>query len=319
MQLQPGKKRLKSDPTNTFFYVLNGNRIRLCEFMPRNLTTDWTCIGRSGPTIDGRLIKPEMIDQAADSYDVNLYTAVIKQDHYQGGYSLGMVRELKSAANSEGGRDLFAKLAPNDYFLSLNKDGQALFTSMELLPNFRGTGKFYLTGLAATDNPASAATTELRFASISDTATLLSAFTQHPSLTTPDDEHPPRWFTKFFTKSTHSESEDDMDAKTIEAFNAKFAQMEQSIAVLKPAETPDADAQKEDYATLKAEFEAFKVEFAKQPEKADDTTAEQLKKLTEDFSVLADEFKKAISETNGTDGGEHFSAKTDTDDLKTDC
>ncbi len=47
--------------------------------------------------------------------------------------------------------------------MELVKKGQKLFTSMEVSPKFADTGKAYLVGLAATDDPASLGTEMLTF------------------------------------------------------------------------------------------------------------------------------------------------------------
>ena len=129
--------------------------------MPR-FVTDWKKIGQSGPTIDGRNINPEWLNQMAESYDPAVYTANIWVEHrrYYGTY--GQVRELK--AEKDGNiTSLYARLMPNQWLLDINRQEQKLFTSMELDPEFAGTGKCYLVGLGVTDEPASLGTQELMF------------------------------------------------------------------------------------------------------------------------------------------------------------
>jgi hypothetical protein len=58
---------------------------------------------------------------------------------------------------------LYADVEPTDSLVSLVKKGQKLFTSMEVSPKFADTGKAYLVGLAATDDPASLGTEMLAF------------------------------------------------------------------------------------------------------------------------------------------------------------
>lgn len=285
--------------------------------MAKELKTGFKVIGRSGPTVDGRNIEPIALQQAAKNYKKELFTALIWPDHIRW-FNMGTVEELRAVDNEEGGVDLLAIIAPNDIYLSTNSAGQRLFTSMELMPNFRDTGEYYLTGLAATDNPASAATSEMRFTSGADKAALLSTFTEH----TPqqiNDEQPPSWFQRFaekFTKTEQSE-EDAMDKKDKEAFEARFTALEKSIAALKPADKTDTQTPSEDFAAAQAKIEELSKQIeAFTTEKAG--TVEQLKKLTEDFTALQTEFKAAVSEQKGTDAGEHFSAGTD-ESIQTDC
>jgi hypothetical protein len=126
------------------------------------LKTDWLTIGRSGPTVDGRTIDSQVIQDAAETYQPAVFTALVWPDHnrYE---NYGKVEALRASKNTEGGLDLQAQISPNFFYLMDNRYGQRLFSSMELTPNFRKSGKAYLTGLGATDNPASAATSEIRF------------------------------------------------------------------------------------------------------------------------------------------------------------
>jgi hypothetical protein len=50
----------------------------------------------------------------------------------------------------------------NAQLVAINKKGQKLFTSCEIAPNFAGTNRAYLVGLAVTDSPASLGTEMLR-------------------------------------------------------------------------------------------------------------------------------------------------------------
>lgn len=127
------------------------------------LLTDWVKIGQSGPTVDGRDIDAQWLLDAAETYDPDQYTAVISVEHFHV-WNFGSVAEVK--AEQEGDCvGLYARLRPNKHLLERNADGQKLFTSMELAPNFAGTGKHYLMGLAITDRPASLGTHELHFSS----------------------------------------------------------------------------------------------------------------------------------------------------------
>jgi hypothetical protein len=129
--------------------------------MPKFIT-DWTKIGQSGPTVDGRVINPEWLDQAAADYSPDVYTAMIWVEHRRWYGNYGQVKELK--AEKEGQvTSLYARLQPNTFLLDANRYEQALFTSMELDPDFANSGKCYLVGLGVTDEPASLGTHELRF------------------------------------------------------------------------------------------------------------------------------------------------------------
>jgi len=126
------------------------------------LTTDFIKIGQSGPTADGRTIGPQWLRDAAETYDPKMYTALIWPDHFRFLGNSGKVVALEAREEGEV-VGLFARLQPNARLLQSIKEGQRLYTSMELAPNFADSGKHYLAGLGVTDSPASLGTDELKF------------------------------------------------------------------------------------------------------------------------------------------------------------
>ena len=145
-------------------------------------------IAVEGGTTDGRVIERDWIDQMAAGYNPATYTAGINCEHLRG-YSpeppfnsYGSVAALKAEdveltinGQKETRRALLAQLDPNDQLLSVNRAKQKLFTSCEISPNFGGTGKAGLVGLAITDNPASLGTEMLAFAAQAGAANPFSA------------------------------------------------------------------------------------------------------------------------------------------------
>ena len=131
--------------------------------MPKKtvLMTDWLTVGTSGPTVDGRVIKPEWLTDAAELYDPEEYTAVANAEHWFGNY--GTVRELRTIKDKKERTALQARIRPNKYYLMQNSEDMRLFFSMELDHNFAETERTYLTGLATTDHPASLGTSETHF------------------------------------------------------------------------------------------------------------------------------------------------------------
>jgi len=135
--------------------------------MPRSLVSFWKRVATSGPTVDGRVILPQELRDIAETYSTATYTATIwcEHDRWFGGYgtvfSVRLIEGVEGLA--EGQVALEAQLKPNDKLLRANDQGEKLFTSIEITPDFAGTGKAYLTGLAVTDSPASLGTQELYF------------------------------------------------------------------------------------------------------------------------------------------------------------
>ncbi|MBX9885421.1 MAG: GPO family capsid scaffolding protein, partial [Novosphingobium sp.] len=72
--------------------------------------------------------------------------------------------EITVGGKTEKRLALFAEIDALDPLVAMNKKGQKLYSSIELNPNFAGTSKAYLVGLAVTDSPASLGTEMLQFA-----------------------------------------------------------------------------------------------------------------------------------------------------------
>lgn len=114
------------------------------------------CILQAGTTVDGRVIDQKIIDEIAESYSKDVYTARINEDHYSWSYKYGTVQSVEKRDDK-----LFAVLKPNSMLLRAVEQGQLLHTSCEYQEKFSDTDKAYLTGLALTDNPASLGTTQI--------------------------------------------------------------------------------------------------------------------------------------------------------------
>lgn len=133
-------------------------------------TSDWKIVATEGATVDGRTITATWVKDMAETYSHDSTVALIWPEHYKGdtpwgpyeGKNWGIVEELK-AEKRAGKLRLLARITPNHYLLAANKDGQKLFTSIEPDPDYCGTGRCYLRGLAVTDKPASTGCTLLKF------------------------------------------------------------------------------------------------------------------------------------------------------------
>lgn len=138
--------------------------------MPQpNYRTEWLCIATSGKAVDGRVIEAQWLNDAAETYTRNTYTAMIWPHHPQYDLgereftcNLGEVDALKVETEGDVTK-LYAQLIPNQFLIDANRMGQKLFTSAEFISDFAGSGKEYLFGLAVTDIPASLGTEKLKF------------------------------------------------------------------------------------------------------------------------------------------------------------
>ena len=126
-----------------------------------------------GPTIDGRNIQREWLEQAAANYDPEVYGARVWVEHLRSAFAdspfsaQGDVIALKAeeikTGKLAGKMALFAQMKPLDGLVNLNKSGKKVFTSIELVPNFAESGEAYVTGIAVTDEPSSLGTEMLKF------------------------------------------------------------------------------------------------------------------------------------------------------------
>lgn len=131
--------------------------------MPASLITDWKRVAKSGPTVDGRTIDPQWLTDIAETYNPEEYRAKLWIDHNRLLGSYGSVHALKAEQGGDVVR-LFAKIAPSRDLISRNQIWEdKLHFSIEVIENFADTGKYYLGGLAMTDEPASLGTDEMRF------------------------------------------------------------------------------------------------------------------------------------------------------------
>lgn len=214
--------------------------------MPRSLVSYWKRVAKSGPTVDGREILPQELRDIAETYNPSEYTAVIWCEHERWYGSHGTVFAVRLVDQAEDLKEgqvaLEAQLKPNDRLLWLNDQGEKLFSSIEITPNFANTGKAYLTGLAVTDSPASLGTQELYFSKRTSRAAFysvpleLGAF-QDEQGGQGEEGKLLRMFTSFFKRfateepageaadDTPTESKPPMDEATATALKALLAQL----------------------------------------------------------------------------------------------
>ncbi|MGL4925629.1 MAG: GPO family capsid scaffolding protein [Plesiomonas shigelloides] len=217
--------------------------------MPR-LKTDWVVIATSGPTVDGRNIEPVWLTDAAACYNRDELTAMIWPYHDSPGYraygvNYGEVDELKTEKFGDK-IQLKARLIPNAFLLECNKREQRLFTSIEISENYLGSNKFFLSGLAVTDTPASFNTTRLQFSQGDEKLFHGSTEDLNFSLI---DEHSAResYFSRLFKKSSEkveskmNEEQFNKLSSSLDALNGRIDAMDAKIKAFgQKDDNPDA-------------------------------------------------------------------------------
>jgi len=236
--------------------------------------SDWKIIATEGPTVDGRKITREWLTQMAENYSIEEYPALIWPEHrrfYGFGENWGKVVELK-AEEKDGKMRLFAKLEPNDYMLEANRKKQKLFTSIEPNPDYKGEGRCYLMGLAATDSPASTGTSLLQFSRKQGETTELEC----SALEEID-------FSACFTKKD----------RFFAAFNEFFSSGDEVPET--PSIDEDTEVTEEQLkAALKEQFSALKGEFKKELAEEFNLNAETPEEPVEDQSQAIEQFSATL-------------------------
>lgn len=132
-------------------------------------------IATEGQTTDGRELTRAQIQQMAESYSKEMYAGRCNLEHFisimpnSPFKAYGDIVSLSAKEVEEGplkGKlGLYAVADVSDELVTLHKDKQKLYTSIEMHPKFADTGKAYCMGLAFTDTPASLGTEIMKFSS----------------------------------------------------------------------------------------------------------------------------------------------------------
>ncbi|WP_164521189.1 GPO family capsid scaffolding protein [Sphingomonas sp. ABOLF] len=128
---------------------------------------------------DGRKVERQWLQDAVGNFNRDTFGVRLNCEHLRGLSpdgpfgAYGDVLEVKAEeadiqidGKMEKRLALFASLDPTDELVAINKRRQKIYTSCEFAPNFGGTGKFGLVGVAITDNPASLGTEALQFSAL---------------------------------------------------------------------------------------------------------------------------------------------------------
>ncbi len=131
----------------------------------------------AGDTVDGRTIEESWLKDIAANYHRATYGARVNKEHIPGvtGEAPFKMYGDVLACSTEpvelmlGGKKvtklgLRAEIEATDELVAMTANGQKIYTSIEVAPNFANTGKANLVGLAVTDTPASLGTDVLSFA-----------------------------------------------------------------------------------------------------------------------------------------------------------
>ena len=289
--------------------------------------SDWKIVATEGATVDGRAISPNWINEMADSYSPDEYTALIWPEHNRSNWSKyegdnwGIVEKLK--AEKRGGLlRLLAKITPNDHLLTANANQQKLFTSIEPNPDYKGKGSCYLMGLAVTDSPASSGTTRLTFSTSNGKETSLE-YSQLEEIEFSECDQTSlisnaiQTLAKFFQTGgqlpgaeTNQQEEEPMNEKQFNEIKGTLA----SISEKQQAQQTKLDEFSEQFAKQapeeKPEGNTPEGEAPESKQFSEVTT--QLQTITESITSLQNQFKDLTKEVEGQENaGEGASNKVE--------
>ncbi|WP_287601203.1 GPO family capsid scaffolding protein [Thiothrix sp.] len=127
------------------------------------LISDFFCVAMSGKTIDGRDISPEWLLQAAKEYNPELYASRIWFEHIRYFGAFGDIVAVRAEKADNGVIKIYNRISPSPELINMKRNGQALYSSIEIIPKLERTGKAYQIGLGVTDSPASFGTDRMEF------------------------------------------------------------------------------------------------------------------------------------------------------------
>lgn len=293
--------------------------------------SDWITICRSGPTADGRTITPEQLREAAEAYDAKgTYLALINVEHVRA-YSpasefrrYGHVLALRAVDLPTGAAELHAQLHRDPDLTAMQATGQKSMWSAELQPNFAGSGRYYLVGLAATDDPASLGTKPMQLSAQQQAAqqqaapvlyctaiphtqkapmnpeeqqkTLLSKLAEALGISAPDAATPNKDTLKL-SQPAPAPAPVSTDAGTL-------------LLGMLTQQVKDLAAKVEALSTASQPPQKPEPEAEKQADAAPATEEDPLTKLSKQVAELTEAFAK-------TDGGKKIGAHTGADDTAT--
>jgi hypothetical protein len=127
------------------------------------LISDFFCVGTAGLTLDGRELVSSWLTEAASEYNMDFYAARIWYEHIRVFGALGDVFAVRTQEEN-GIIKIYNRIVPSPELVNLKRNGQKLYSSVEIHPKLKRTGKAYQIGLGITDSPASFGTDRMEFA-----------------------------------------------------------------------------------------------------------------------------------------------------------
>lgn len=176
-------------------------------------------IASEGQTIDGRKITRDQITQMGSNYNrEGKYGARVWQEHFR-----GLIDSEFSPFNAhgdvlstewkeeDGKAVLYGDVEPLPSLIKMNERGQKIFFSIEMDPDFAGTGEAYLVGLAVTDSPASTGTEPMKFSALKTEEKIMFSSFAEAELELFEEEEKPTLLEQVKTMLSRQKTTSDAD------------------------------------------------------------------------------------------------------------
>ena len=260
------------------------------------MPTKFFRVATEGATTDGREIQRAWIEQMAKNYNPAKFGARVWLEHFRGVLpdsafaALGDVLKLEARTVEDGKLALFAQIEALPALVAMNKAKQKIYTSIEVDPNFAGSGEAYLTGLAVTDSPASLGCDVLKFAASNPAASPFAGKKHSEGA--------------LFTEAVETDLGLQGEAESVAThLLGKFSALLDSLgSLVKPKPIDETTAQPEAFAAKTLELlGAANAALQHQAQQLEEARSAH-DKLAKEFTSLQTEFKALVDTLAAQDG-----------------
>lgn len=255
---------------------------------------------------DGRVIEGQWLKDIAETFNPKTYGARVNMEHIKGWTPNGDFKaygdvlavrvqtdDIEIAGKTEKRLALYAQIDPTSALVAFNRERQKIYTSIEVEPNFSGTGKAYLMGLAVTDTPASLGTEALEFTTRADDP--------YAAIRKADIDRRKAHSSCVFSSAieTKIELEDEpAGAPGESAMDKVFAALARALGSNQPKveqqnlSQNQPQAQTSDNAALAAAFTQFSTDLSRTLQQASDASDQRIRKIESEFAALRADIEK---------------------------
>lgn len=256
---------------------------------------------------DGRVIEGQWLKDIAETFNPKTYGARVNMEHIKGWTPNGDFKaygdvlavrvqtdDIEIAGKTEKRLALYAQIDPTSALVAFNRERQKIYTSIEVEPNFSGTGKAYLMGLAVTDTPASLGTEALQFTTRTDDP--------YAAIRKADIDRRKAHSSCVFSSAIETKielEEEPAGASGESAMDKVFAALARALGSNQAPKVEQQNlsqnppqAQPADNAALVAAFTEFSTGLSMTLQQASDASDQRMRKIESEFAALRADIEK---------------------------